>query len=173
MRPELASLTAIELARAFDGSFALPPPDVAVELVDLLAVRIGNKPYALRLAELGAVATDRRVTAVPSSNPALLGLVGLRGVIVPLFDLARLLDGAAAQTSPRFIARTRDVEPLGFAFGSLEGHLRVPRADLAHTRERSVSAALRTDGGLRPVVDLAELARRVRGESGEYSGKET
>jgi len=171
VRPEL--VTALELARAFDGAFALPPPGVVTDVEDLLAIRVGGKPYALRLAEVGAVATERRVTAVPSVNPALLGLVGLRGVIVPVFDLARLLDGSAAPTLPRFVARTRELEPLGFAFGALEGHLRVPRAELAHARERSVSATLRTDSGLRPVVDLTEIAHRIRSDSGEHSGKGT
>jgi chemotaxis signal transduction protein len=165
--------TAADLARAFDGAFALPPRDAAPDWEDLLAVRVDDEPYALRVAELGGVATERRITAVPSSNPALLGLVGLRGIIVPVFDLARLLAGSSARTPPRWVARTRDVEPLGFGFGSLEGHLRVARAELGQGSGDSISALLRSDSGLRPVIDLTEIARRVRGHAAEHSRQGT
>jgi len=54
-----------ELRRAFDASFARAPTTGETPHDDLLAIRIGSHPYAVRLADVSEVLVDREVTRLP------------------------------------------------------------------------------------------------------------
>jgi chemotaxis signal transduction protein len=115
---------ATELRSAFDRSFALPlRVDTAVKQ-DLLAVRIGAEPCAIRLSEVSGLFADRGITPVPASNPALLGIAGFRGAVVPVYSLRSLLGQSGAQ-APRWLVIAAAM-PVALAFDAFEGHLRVP-----------------------------------------------
>lgn len=161
---------AAELRRAFDHSFAVAPA-AAIEHEDLLAIRVGGHEHALRLLEITGLHPCPPITRVPSRLAGLAGLGGLRGALIPLFDLRALL-GLGEATSPRWLVLVG--EPvLGLMFETLEQQLRVPRSALvassgATTRGFS-RTTLATGGEARPVLDLvalhAEIARRARGVS--------
>src|SRR5689334_7571216 len=92
------------LRREFDGSFALPQREAAPDAIEVLAIRVGGKPFALRLSEVAGVATGRRLTPVPSARRGMLGLVGVRGSLVAVFDLAVLLGEPPNTAEPRWVA---------------------------------------------------------------------
>ena len=105
-----------ELRAAFDRTFAFAEQDQAgAQYVDVLAIRVAEQGYALRLAEVLAVHAERKLVPVPSPAPELLGLVGLRGLVAPVYDLRRLL-GHAAGPTPRWLALARGTSAIGFAF---------------------------------------------------------
>ena len=62
---------------------------------------LGEEHYALTLTSVQQVLSSPRVTHLPVADPALLGLINVRGEIVPLFDLA-MLAGVAAKPSSTF-----------------------------------------------------------------------
>jgi purine-binding chemotaxis protein CheW len=166
-------LTAAEaLRQEFDATFARAFGDAELECDDLLAVLVGRRRYALRVAELGGVAAGRRVTPVPSGDAALLGLVGVRGDVVPVYDLARLMGEAPAVEPPRWLALSAGADPVALAFDELEGHLRLPRSALESAARGHVTHVIREEAGLRPVVDVPSVARAVRTGSAEGSRKE-
>jgi len=61
---------------------------------------LGEEHYALPLESVQQIILEPRVTRMPVADPAVLGLLNVRGEIVPLFDAAVLLrtgaPGAAA-----------------------------------------------------------------------------
>jgi chemotaxis signal transduction protein len=122
---------AAELRAAFDRGFAMPSrADVSVKH-DLIAVRVGTEPFAIRLAEITGLFADRKITHVPGSAAALIGIAGFRGTLVPVYSLRTLLGHsgpqAARDDSRRITARwlvVAAVAPLAFAFDAFEGHLR-------------------------------------------------
>jgi len=161
------------LRHEFDAAFAQPSRDVADDSDDLLAVLVGQSHYALRVAELGGVAAGRRVTRVPSADAALLGLVGVRGNAVPVYDLARLVDEPPSVEPPRWLALSPGNEPIALAFRALEGHLRLPRAAFETAGRGNVAFVVRVELGVRPVVDVPSVVRAVRARSNAlFSGKE-
>lgn len=149
------------LREAFDRSYAQPPVLEAVRTEDLLAIRVAGNPYALRVAEIAGLFADRAVVPVPSAAPELLGVSGLRGAIVPVYDLAALL-GCPARAAPRWLVLARAREPVALAFDVMEAQLAVsPRDVIFETGDAGprthVRGTLRAEGGLRLIAHLPSV----------------
>jgi chemotaxis signal transduction protein len=114
-----------ELRAAFVRGFAdAPAPDAPTE--DLLAVRVGTAPCALPLADLRGLHHRRPIVALPGGPPGFLGIVAIRGRVVPAFDLATLV-GAPAGGPAEWLAIAATEPPVGLAFAAYDGFLRLPR----------------------------------------------
>lgn len=156
---------ATALREAFDHAFADPPPPDPPPLVDLLAIRVGSEPYALRFSEIAGLLADRKVTPIPSRAPALLGIGGFRGTLVPVYDLHALL-GQPASAAARWLAMAAGA-PVAFAFATPEGQFRSAReAIVSHQPgdpgRRHVSEFVRAGDLLRPILDFCSLLETVR-----------
>jgi purine-binding chemotaxis protein CheW len=158
---------AARLRDAFDRSFAEPRAADARLGEDLLAIRIAAEPHALRLSEIAGVFADRRITPLPGGFPALLGIAGFRGAIVPVYDLPALL-GHRPGAALRWLAMAA-AAPVAFAFAVLDGHLRVaPDAIIGHDdgehQRRHVRFFARTAGLVRPIIHLPSVLDAIRGQ---------
>src|ERR1035437_1099261 len=122
--------TSAKLRQAFDRSFALPPSQASQEVEDLLTIRVAGDPYALLLRDIAGMVTGRRVVPIPAVTPDLLGLVGIRGGIVPVFDLASILGYGPAPGSPRWMILCGEEEPIALAFSDFERYLRLPTSSI-------------------------------------------
>ena len=152
-----------ELRDAFDRSFAEAPSEADAR-EDLLHVRLGAATYSLRLTEISGVFADMIITPLPSPVPALLGLVGLRGAILPVYDLRAML-GYVVEAKPRWLAIAEGIS-VGLAFDGFEGHIRVAReailpsaggeARIGHVRE-----VVRLDTGSRPIISVASVLEAI------------
>ena len=148
----------------FDRGFAQAPQAELAAPHNILAIRLGGEPFALALAQIAGLYVDRRIMALPSALPALLGLTSFRGQVAPVYDLALLL-GRAAATAPRWQVLLRAAHPVALAFETFEEHLCVPAAQiigaLAHGGERAHGERMHDlvqDGsGTRPIIHLASL----------------
>jgi chemotaxis signal transduction protein len=116
---------AAELRLAFDRAYAEPAHLDGALKEDLLAVRVGAQAFAIRLSEITGLFADKKITPVPGGHPALRGIAGFRGAIVPVYDLQRLLGGSRAATS-RWLVIAAAV-PVALAFEAFERQLRVSR----------------------------------------------
>jgi chemotaxis signal transduction protein len=168
MSESVSSLAAraAALRDAFDRSFAAARPPDAPPGVDLLAIGVGAKSYALRLSEIAGLHPDRRITPLPGAAPALRGIAGFRGAIVPVYDLAALLGHPQAEEA-RWLAMAVG-EPVAFAFATVDGHLRVARdaimADaIGQGPHRGVREFARiADQAVHPIVHLPSIIDAVR-----------
>lgn len=115
---------AAELRRAFDLSFVEPRRITATDTEDYLAIEAGGDPHALRLSEIAGLHAEKAVTPVPGQIAGFIGIAGFRGKILPVYDLARLLDYPALRT-PQWIA-IAECAPVAFAFETFVGHARIP-----------------------------------------------
>ena len=114
---------AAALRAAFDRSFAEPPRLDLTPMEDLLAVRIGDDVFAIRLSEIAGLYAGKKITRVPGGDPALLGIAGFRGAIQPVYGLTILL-GRQAEAVPRWLAIAA-AAPVALAFDGFDGHVRV------------------------------------------------
>ncbi|WP_436530412.1 chemotaxis protein CheW [Actinoplanes sp. HUAS TT8] len=162
----------VERLRAdFDQSFAVPLRTLDDEAVELLAIGVGGRSYALRLSQTSGLYPDRPVTPLPTSVAALRGLAGFVGVVVPVYDLAALL-GHPIADEPRWLVLATGSPPLALAFHQLDHHVRVQAADVvsgsaaASTPRGCLRGMVRLPGGDRPIVDVPAtraLAHRLAG----------
>ncbi|HEY0588908.1 MAG TPA: chemotaxis protein CheW [Pseudoduganella sp.] len=153
----MLAASALALRDEFDRAFAMPPAQPDARDQQLLAIRAGGQPYALRLSAIRGLYVDRRVQALPSRLPELLGLTGVRGQAVPVFDLAALL-GLPAQRAPRWLALASGRHSAAFAFEQFDAHHAVHPDDFLPAPEHAfVEAAVRMDDTPRPLLSLQSL----------------
>ncbi|WP_307834540.1 chemotaxis protein CheW [Paractinoplanes lichenicola] len=149
------------LREDFDQSFAEPARSHDEEHLELLTIRAGGRPYAIRLSQTSGVHPDRPVTPLPGPQPALLGLAGFAGAVVPVYDLAALLGHPVADV-PRWLVLAAGTPQLGLAFHTLDGHVRAAASDIIREsgdeardgRRGSLRGLVDLPGGSRPIIDI-------------------
>jgi len=166
MTPETLSGRAEDLRLAFDRSFAVPHRTAVAGSVELLAIRAGGTAYAIRLAAVSGLFTDRTVTPLPGPVPELLGVAALRGAVVAVYDLGALL-GHAGSAAARWLVLDTGTPAVGLAFDELDGHLRAPAGSIAPAgdgRLEVISAA----GQVRPVIDVPGIRAAIEDRSAQF-----
>jgi chemotaxis signal transduction protein len=165
---------AAELRRAFDESFARERGVERAGAIDLLMLRVDTQVYGVLLSEIAGLYNGKKITGFPSPIEELLGLVALRGTLVPVYDLGALLGGAPKRTPSSTIVAKQ--APLALAFDGLERHLRVDRAAISAAERNGTNGGfihelVRTEEGVRPILDLGALVSavkaRVQGAQGQ------
>lgn len=169
-RPVVAADHAADLRRAFDESFARAAGGAAEPYEDLLAVRIAGNAFAIRRTEIAALVAGLKVLALPGPSAGFLGVVGFRGLVVPVYGLRALLGYPRGDGVPWVVVAASE-DRVGLAFDRYEGFLRVPAAqvvspDRSEEMSAHVRAVARQEGSARPVLDLPALLdtikRRIR-----------
>jgi chemotaxis signal transduction protein len=163
-RDELAAeLAALRLT--FDQAFAAPPPLAGQGLQRLLVLRVGGEPLLARLDGIDSVERLPRVVPLPDAPAELRGLAGLRGRLIPVYDLAVLLGGIRSG-QPTWLVLSGAEDPLGLAADGFEGQVELPRTDLlavpSGQQRPHVAEYARLGGELRGVIDLAAVAAGIR-----------
>ena len=160
---------AAALRRSFDDSFAAPATSTNESQESMLAIRIGADPYALLLSEIMGLYSDVRIIAVPSRVPQFKGIVGLRGMMAPVYDLAALMHYPPAP-STRWMVLAGGTRPVGFAFENFEAHLRVPAAsvqngggggDAGSAIRQYTRGSVRAAGALRAIIRMDAVMKLV------------
>lgn len=173
-REQAATARADVLRAELDTSFARPRELARPEMTELLAIRIGEEPYALRLSEVQALLVDRPIARLPTPVTELIGLCAIRGAIAPVYDLAQLLGRSVRRAQPpRWIVLAQHRELIALAFDALEAQVHVATLDIASPALSShqdgvtdQDSAVQAHGALRPLIRMASvleaIERRVR-----------
>lgn len=146
-------------ARPSASEFAAAAADAPrTEAEQIVAFRIGADRFGFRLSHVAEIIRPPKLAPMPLAPASLLGLANLRGVVLPVISLRRLLghDDAASREAARVVVIGGDA-PLGFLVDRIE-HLRL--ADRLSTDDFG-------GGGLDPAL----LDGVVRGAEGEDSLK--
>lgn len=155
---------AIALRAAFDAAFAHPATPEPAAGVDLIGLRLGAADYAIRMSEVAGLRMGLYVTAVPTPMPELMGVAGIGGVLVPVYDLAASLGLPAAAGRWTVLV---EGGTLALAFTVFTGHFRVDPAaiaergripgDAVHIHQFAIHA-----GRSWPVIDIPSVVLAIR-----------
>ena len=126
-----AESTAERLRRAFDETFSVATSAADTDVQGLLCLGVRGEPYAVRLGEVTALLADQKIVPLPGSSPELLGLTGVRGAVVPVYDLGGLLGLARASQPPRFLVVAGELQSVGLSFERFDGYARVQRSQIS------------------------------------------
>lgn len=156
--------TLAELRRSFDRSFAEAPRDETAPHVDVLAISVGDDPYAVRLADISGIFANKKVTWLPGPVVELLGLASVRGTLLPVYDLRAVL-GYPKTSTCRWLVVTARME-VALAFEQFDGHLRVSRETVvaggsADPRSRHVREVARTGSFGRPIIHIPSILEQI------------
>jgi chemotaxis signal transduction protein len=120
---------------------------------------------------MSGLATDKKIVPLPSRRPELIGVVGIRGSLLPVYSLAALLGYRTHPVSSRWLALSRGGEPVGFAFEEFEGFVGVLKKDVHAAEEgnarRHVREVARVGNLTRPVVDISSALEVFKARAGE------
>src|SRR5579862_1158178 len=116
--------------------------------------------------EIAGLSKSSAIVPVPCATPALLGIMGLRGALLPIFDLAELLGYARPERAARWVAVCGGSQPLGLAFAQFEHCFQAGPSDLssvdgAESRNHS-HEVVRASGAVRHIVDIPSVVRVIR-----------
>jgi purine-binding chemotaxis protein CheW len=155
----------VELRRAFDEAFVRPPAPVVGGTEEILLVRVGGDPYALRSRSMTGLVADKRIVPVPSRRPELLGVAGTRGNLVPVYSLTNLLGYGGPGASCRWVALSGDSTPIGLAFQGFDGFVRVDAKDVYAAEggqvRRHVREVVHVADAVRPLVDVPSILQSL------------
>ena len=90
---------------------AASPDRAATATVDLACFELAGQTYAVSIAHVREILVTPAVTPLPDSPPVIEGVIDLRGTLIPVVDLARLLAGDGRATAPRsrtFVVAVRE-----------------------------------------------------------------
>jgi purine-binding chemotaxis protein CheW len=152
---------AVELRLEFDRSFASAPTAEVGSKQDLLAIRLGENNFAMRLSEISGLFVDKKIIRVPGASAAMLGIAGFRGSIVPVYDLQRLL-GYSSQTSRWMVVAA--AAPVAFIFQQNDGLFRVPPDALTQAQGQHdfTNDFVQIQGALRPIIQLSSVLEAIK-----------
>lgn len=158
------SKTLADLRREFDGTFAVPLR-VAGGRESLIALRVAGEGLAVRTMQIAGLAKRRPIVSVPSSVPGLLGIMGLRGTLLPVYDLAALL-GLRAAAGGSWLMLANPESPIGLLFDEFEGQVEIEPACLYESegsRSRGhLRLVARVGTGHRAVIDIPGIVAQIR-----------
>lgn len=116
-----------ERARAL----AQPRMVEASDEVALLAFAVGGLTHAVAVDAVREVAAQAEVTRLPWSDPAIAGVANLRGDLVLVADLARLLGLGQARDGGPVVVLSRGSQLVALCVDALEDLTSVPACDIA------------------------------------------
>ena len=151
---------AAELRQAFDRSFAEARHGETALFDDYLAIRLRDDPHLLRMDGVARLLPLRVLTRLPSAVPQWLGLAGVAGAVIPVYDLGQLL-GYPAGATPRWMAVCK-AAPVALAFDVFEGQYRHLREAGSDEGPSPPGAVLRTAAALRPAVSADEVLSTIK-----------
>jgi chemotaxis signal transduction protein len=123
---------------------------------------VGAEAYAMAVENVLEVAELGPVTAVPGARPELLGIRNLRGRILPVADLARVLGIAGSAPPGRLVVAEDAGRTAGFAVDEVAaiGELPEPRQD---TESDLLAGAALSGGDLVGVIDVTRVFDSLAG----------
>jgi purine-binding chemotaxis protein CheW len=103
--------------------------------IELLAFVVGDEEYAFGVGEIREIIRYQPVTPIPRCPDYILGLISLRGEIVPVIDMKRRLSlgEASVEGEPMIVIVSRGEESVGFLVENISGIIRVPEDALEET----------------------------------------
>lgn len=135
MNTKMPGQLALQMKREFDEQFSAPRLLAPETTEEFLIIRVGRARFALRVRELGGMFRCPQFTPFPSSHRAVVGLAGVQGSVIVVYDTGTLLGAAPAQTDGGWILLRRTDRSSALLFDAPEGYRVVPESAIVSSTE--------------------------------------
>ena len=126
-------------------------------------LRVGRERYAVPIENVLEVGELGTLNAVPGAGSAVLGIRNLRGQVLPVFDLARVL-AIAGDAAQRVVVAEHDGRQAGLAVDEVTD-VGAFASDAEETQAEHLSGAVLEDGELVGIIDVERLFRSLAGQA--------
>ncbi|HET6763285.1 MAG TPA: chemotaxis protein CheW [Longimicrobiaceae bacterium] len=139
--------------------------------LQVIAFELGGHMHACDVLLVEEIVTAQRIHPLPDMPPRLLGMLRLRGELVPVVNVAPALSLSLSSAGGSVLVLDDGERRVGVAADYVHDVLTLPAGSLrpAPGADAYVAAVARLDGVLYTVVDLAEILR----EQNPISPRET
>jgi chemotaxis signal transduction protein len=153
-----------ELLRELVAGAAAPKAPVAEAVTaPMIALRIGARWLAVAAERVREVVTLESITSVPGVVEGVVGVALVRGRLVPVIDVPRMLDivraGDAAITRPRLVVLTHGDDEAGVVADETRGVLELPPP--AQLGSGLIRGELRWNGNIVGLLDADAIVAVV------------
>lgn len=110
---------------------AIVPQAPLEKEIEILAFKLGDEEYALRIKEVQEILKYQRITCVPRAPWYLKGITSLRGKVLPVIDLKQRLGlGREDGGGQKIIVIASSPQPVGVLVSSVLDVIRLPEIEL-------------------------------------------
>ncbi len=106
-------------------------------LVELLTFVLGEEEYAFRIGEIYEITKLQRITRIPKAVSSLLGITSLRGKVIPVVDLRKMLSiggkAAADERKQKILILKGAKGPFGAVIDRVVGVIRPAASGIVET----------------------------------------
>jgi purine-binding chemotaxis protein CheW len=151
-----------------EGTIEIEKQEEPVKEIELIAFRISNEEYAVRLLEMQEIINYRKLTPVPRSPVYLRGVTFLRGKVLPVIDLKERLElrGGGDEEKKIIVLATSKNEPVGAIVSSFIRVLRFPEREilqppptLSEKEKKFIMGVVRMGDRFISVLNVDELVK--------------
>lgn len=144
--------------------------DLRPEL-EFVCFHAGGQSFGLNITHVREIRRWSPVTPLPHAPREVLGVMNLRGSVIPIYDLAARLGLPETTAHPRnvIMVATHDNQTIGLLVESVSEILSVPRGSIQETPEvrseaarQSIAGVITLNEGMTRVVDLAAILQPRR-----------
>lgn len=102
------------------------------DVFEWLSFTLGSEEYALDIAGVNEIIKPREVTDIPRVPEFIIGIISLRGIIVPVFDLSRRLKLGASEltAASRIIVCQQGERAVGLLVDTITQVVRIPASQV-------------------------------------------
>jgi len=112
-------------------SSEIEPERTEVKEIEIIAFKVANEEYGVRVSELQEILRSQRITTVPRSPKYLKGVTFLRGRVLPVIDLKERLGlKGEMEKKQKIMVLLTPKEPVGIIVGSVLDIIRFPETEL-------------------------------------------
>lgn len=97
--------------------------ETVVDEIQYIVVKLGDEKYGIDISNVDNIVRMQRITRVPKSQPYYVGVINLRGEVVPIMSLRRrfgLEDDVYSAATRIIIIRMEDQSMIGFVVDEVQ-----------------------------------------------------
>lgn len=134
--------------------------------------RLGRETYGLDIAKVLEIIAMQTITEVPGTEEYIDGVINLRGLVIPVFNLHKKFDLARGEltSSSRIVVVEVDGNNVGILVDGVSEVVRISEETIEKTNtifftigQEYLSGVAKIDGKLVILLDLAKVLRREDG----------
>lgn len=128
--------------------------------------KLNNEEYGIEITSVEEILKYEEITSVPQADEFVLGVINLRGKVIPIYNLKKKYYGEDIEPTEetRIVVISLDGISLGMIVDSVSEVIRIPVVDIDQTAsifsdqtDNSISGVAKTEDRLLMIMDIDKL----------------